>query len=85
MEQTIVMEQAMNDQMTGAEAVMGTVSFIIYLAIMILILVGMWKVFVKAGQPGWGCLVPIYNVLLLLKIAGRPWWGYCFYWSRLST
>jgi hypothetical protein len=35
----------------------------------------MWKVFEKAGRPGWGCLVPIYNLILLLGIAGKPtWW-----------
>ena len=68
------MEQTMNDQMTGAEAAMGTVSLIVYLAIMILMLVGLWKVFVKAGQPGWGCLIPIYNILVMLRVAGRPWW-----------
>jgi hypothetical protein len=34
-----------------------------------------WKLFSKAGQPGWGCLVPIYNFYLMCKIAGRPgWW-----------
>jgi hypothetical protein len=34
-----------------------------------------WKVFAKARQPGWGCLIPIYNLYLLLKITGRPgWW-----------
>ncbi|MBK5293768.1 MAG: signal peptidase I [Acidobacteriia bacterium] len=36
---------------------------------------GMWKVFVKAGQPGWAVLVPFYNLYLMLKIVGRPaWW-----------
>ncbi|MCA9100891.1 MAG: signal peptidase I, partial [Planctomycetales bacterium] len=31
--------------------------------------------FTKAGKPGWGALIPIYNVILLLQIAGRPiWW-----------
>ena len=68
------MEQTMNDQMTGAEAAMGTVTLIFSLEIMILILVGMWKIFVKAGQPGWGCLIPIYNILVMLRVAGRPWW-----------
>lgn len=34
----------------------------------------MWKMFEKAGQPGWGCIIPIYNIYLLCKIAGRPWW-----------
>lgn len=34
-----------------------------------------WKIFSKAGQPGWACLVPIYNIFVLLKIVGKPgWW-----------
>ncbi len=36
---------------------------------------GMWKVFEKAGQPGWGAIIPFFNLYLLCKIAGRPgWW-----------
>src|SRR5262249_49356496 len=36
---------------------------------------GMWKVFEKAGQPGWAAIVPIYNVIVLFQISGRPaWW-----------
>ena len=34
-----------------------------------------WRVFSKAGEPGWAAIVPIYNILVLLKIAGKPaWW-----------
>ncbi len=32
---------------------------------------GMWKAFEKAGEPGWTCLVPIYNMMIMSKIAGR--------------
>ena len=35
----------------------------------------MWKVFVKAGEPGWAAIVPVYNLVVLLKITGKPlWW-----------
>ena len=35
----------------------------------------MWKVFAKAGQPGWASLIPIYNTIVMLKIAGKQaWW-----------
>jgi hypothetical protein len=35
----------------------------------------MWKVFSKAGQPGWAILIPFYNLYVICKIAGRPgWW-----------
>ena len=45
------------------------------LAIAVLIVAGFWKVFTKAGHPGWAAIIPIYNLYILLKIAGRPgWW-----------
>ena len=48
---------------------------IIYLAVTVFYLVAMWKVFVKAGQPGWASIIPIYNTYVLLQIAGKPgWW-----------
>ena len=34
----------------------------------------LWKIFTKAGQPGWASIIPIYNVIVLLKIAGKPLW-----------
>ncbi|RJQ47703.1 MAG: signal peptidase I [Gaiellales bacterium] len=49
--------------------------WIIVIAWVVFVVVSMWKVFEKAGQPGWGAIIPIYNVYLLLMIAGRPaWW-----------
>jgi hypothetical protein len=33
----------------------------------------MWKVFEKAGKPGWAAIIPIYNFIILLEMAGRPW------------
>jgi hypothetical protein len=52
---------------------------VIYLLIFVLYFVGAWKVFVKAGQPGWGVIIPIYNIYLLCRIAGRPgWWTILF-------
>lgn len=51
------------------------VSFVIQLVILVAIIAGYWKVFVKAGQPGWGILIPFYNLYLMVTVAGRPgWW-----------
>ena len=38
-------------------------------ALLIACLAGMWKTFAKAGVPGWGALVPLYNHYLLWKLA----------------
>lgn len=54
---------------------MGIVPCVIWVAIVLLVVIGMWKMFEKAGQPGWGAIIPIFNTYLLCKVAGRPgWW-----------
>jgi len=51
------------------------VSMIFGLLIALLLIVAMWKVFTKAGQPGWASIIPIYNLYIWCKIVGRPgWW-----------
>lgn len=40
----------------------------------IAVIAGLWKVFTKAGEPGWAAIIPIYNLYVILKIVGRPWW-----------
>ena len=50
------------------------VSTIVGLLIALLLIVAMWKVFTKAGQPGWASIIPIYNLYVWCKIVGRPWW-----------
>ncbi len=40
----------------------------------ILLIAAMWRIFTKAGRPGWVALIPIYNTIVLLEIVGRPWW-----------
>ncbi len=45
------------------------------LVIAAVVIAGVWKVFTKAGKPGWAAIVPIYNVIVALEIAGKPiWW-----------
>ena len=55
--------------------IVAVVVSLVMAAMFIACLVGIWKMFKKAGQPGWGSLIPFYNVYLLLKIAEKPgWW-----------
>jgi hypothetical protein len=49
-------------------------------ALLVLFIAAYWKVFEKAGQPGWAVLIPLYNSYVLIKIAGRPgWWLLLFF------
>ena len=53
----------------------GPVFWIVMCALIVLEIAAMWKVFEKAGQPGWAAIIPIYNVIVLIQIAGKPvWW-----------
>lgn len=45
-------------------------------ALSILGIIAYWKVFVKAGQPGWKSLIPIYNIYILYKIAWGSGWKF---------
>lgn len=47
---------------------------ILWLAVVVLYIVGMWKVYTKAGQPGWAAIIPIYNLIVLIQISGKPLW-----------
>jgi len=53
---------------------MGAGVIIVYLAIMVFMIITMWKVLEKGGQPGWAILIPIYNIICILAVAGKPWW-----------
>jgi hypothetical protein len=49
--------------------------WLLYFAVIALLIVSMWKLFVRAGKPGWASIIPIYNSVVMLEIAGKPlWW-----------
>jgi len=57
------------------ESSFGGFGTLLFVGITLLVIAGVWRTFTKAGKPGWACLVPIYNVIVMLQIAGRPaWW-----------
>ena len=52
---------------------------LVYIAVVVFEIAALWQVFVKAGRPGWGAIIPFYNIYLICKIAGRPgWWVLLF-------
>lgn len=59
----------------SAKAELGTVPTLIAIAVIVLMIVATWKVFTKAGQPGWALFIPIYNAIVWLRVCGKPaWW-----------
>lgn len=62
----------------GGGAAAGAV-MLVQLAVIILIFAALWKIFAKAGKPGWAALIPIYNIVVMLEIVGKPiWWVVLF-------
>lgn len=60
----------------GVLAALGGVSTLIALLVMGVIFAGLWKIFTKAGKPGWAAIIPIYNYIVLTEIIGKPiWWA----------
>lgn len=57
------------------EVLASLVLSLVWLAITAFLIVAAWKLFAKAGVPGWVSLIPIYNTVTLLQISGRSgWW-----------
>ncbi len=60
---------------TGASLAVLGVMFLVYIPIIVLMVAAMWKLFTKAGKPGWAALVPIYSTIVSLEMVGMPlWW-----------
>jgi hypothetical protein len=53
---------------------------VVLVAFLVLMIASMWKIFTKAGQPGWAAIIPIYNALVFMEIIGKPWW-WIFFWT----
>jgi len=66
-----------NSSMSGNAA--GAGFFAVFLPVVLIVVVYMcfvlWKLYGKAGRPGWAAIVPFYSTYVMIKIAGRPgWW-----------
>lgn len=73
-------EQPLSDAGGAAAAGVGMGFMLVSLLILFLWVAGLWKIFVKAGKPGWAAIVPVYNFFVLAEISGKPaWWGILFF------
>jgi len=72
---TLTTKEGLMETAASGAGTYGAGSWIIALVFTALMVAAGWKIFIKAGEPGWAALIPIYNVIVLLKIAGKPaWW-----------
>jgi hypothetical protein len=59
----------------AAVMVASTVTYMIEFAVYIIVCAGLWKMFLKAGKPGWAAIIPVYNGIVMLEIIEKPiWW-----------
>lgn len=59
---------------SAAAMAAATPLILLSIAIGIVTIVALWKVYLKAGEPGWASIVPFYNTYVLFRIAGfNPW------------
>jgi uncharacterized membrane protein YhaH (DUF805 family) len=66
--------------------IMSTKLVLILLVCSLLILISLWVVFAKAGRAGWTCLIPIYNMYILMQISGKPgWWAFLMFIPVVGT
>ena len=70
---TTTVEVSSND--TGLWAALA-VWWFLYLIVLVLLIVALWRVFEKAGEAGWKSIIPFYNTYTLFQIAGRNGWGF---------
>jgi len=62
-----------------------TVGIIMIAVVSLVSIVSFWKIFEKAGQPGWVSIIPIYNAIVLLKILQKPEWWVILYFIPLAS
>ncbi len=66
--------------LAGGGMVIGVIVLIVGLGVSLLMLISMWRILSKAGLPGWALLIPIYNTIVILKLAGKPaWWFFLLF------
>ena len=60
-------------------AFFGGTMLIVELVLIVMVVAGLWLTLSKAGKPGWGAIIPFFNVYLIIKMAGRPGWWLILY------
>ena len=67
--------EELSEGQAAALMAMMMIPILISLALSLVMIIDMWKVFSKAGKPGWAAIIPIYNIVVWQEVTGRPvWW-----------
>ena len=55
-------------------AVLGAGFWVSSLAVTVFLIIAIWMIYKKAGQPGWAAIIPIYNIVVMLRVIKFEWW-----------
>ena len=69
----------------AAEEGLGIFFLLFVLAIVVLMIVSLWKMFEKAGEPGWAAIIPIYNMVVMCRVGGKPGWWVIWYFVPIAN
>lgn len=58
----------------NALAGIGTGTIICSIIVAIFMIIVLWKIFQKAGQPGWAAIIPIYDLVVMFRVIKMDWW-----------
>ena len=58
----------------SSETLSQSISAWVMVGVLLMMVASIWRIFTKAGEAGWKCLVPIYGGVVFMRILGRPWW-----------
>ena len=61
------------------------VTVVISLIIAVVAIIALWRVFTKAGRPGWAAIIPIYNIYTLVKVSGNSGWFTLLYFVPIAN
>ncbi|MDB2226454.1 DUF5684 domain-containing protein [Halorubrum ezzemoulense] len=73
------MRSALSSSVSIQGASSTNIELFVTLGLIILIFAGLWKVFEKAGKPGWAAIIPIYNLYVLVKVSGNAWYWFALF------
>ena len=79
MQGNLYAENTVQTSGSAAGVVGGVIIFVVLIGLLGFMFAAMWRMFTKAGQPGWAALIPVYSTYVEHKIVGRPTWWLLLY------
>lgn len=69
----------MDERSVAGFAALGAGFVLVAFVLSLFYIICSWRIYTKAGQPGWAVLIPIYNLIVYFRIIRRPGWWILLY------